>query len=63
MLVRGSLDDLNQLTKLSLQSQVANLSLDFELVTNSDLYVLARSAHCSLERSHVPVLNSLGVLR
>ena len=45
MLIGGSLDDLNQFTKLSLQAQVAKLSVDFELVTNSDLYVLACGAH------------------
>ena len=51
MLVGGSLDDLNPLTKLSLQIQVANLSLDFELVTNADLYVLARGASHTMARS------------
>ena len=51
MLIGGLLDDLNQPTTLSLQTQVANLSVDCELVTNSDLYVLASSANCTLERS------------
>ena len=51
MLIGGSLDDLDELTKLSLQTQVANLRLDFKLAINSDLYVLARGANCTLGRS------------
>ena len=52
MLVGGSLVDLNEnFTKLSLQNQVEKLSSDLELVTNADLYVVARGQDCTLEWS------------